>query len=149
MDQRLNRADTKSTCRQQDRGPIRREPMLRPHLLLVFLNCKHWIDRNPAHGDLFRRYAERFEIRTRFIERHEVSLVVMDQPHRMHVEVSDDDHLSTRQTLLRFQPRNDLSRQKMSTDDKIRMILAQELDERTRVELVESQTPAFVFQLLI
>src|SRR6185369_16940611 len=144
MHQRINRPDTKPTSRKQNRGPIRREPMLRPHLLLVFLNCKHRIDRNPTHCDLLRGYAEHFEVCTRFIDRDKVTLVMMDQPHRMHVEVSDDDHLSTRQTLLRLQPRNDLSRQKVSTDDQIRLVLAQEFHKRTRVELVERKTPALI-----
>src|SRR6185369_12732060 len=102
MNEGIYRPDTKSTRREQDRRPIGRQTMLHPHLVLVFLNRKHRIDRNPAHGDLLRGYAERQKVRTRFIERHEVTLVMMDQPHRMHVEISDDDHLSTGQTLLRL-----------------------------------------------
>src|SRR6185295_12843304 len=62
---------------------------------------------------------------------------------------SDDDHLSTRQTLLRLQPRNDLSRQKVSTHDQIRMVLAQEFHKRTCVELVECKAPAFVLPGLV
>src|SRR6185436_13352361 len=144
MNERINRPNTKSTRRQQNRRPIRCEPMLRAHFLLVFLHCKHRIDRNPTHEDLLRGYAEHFEINPRFVERNEVALVVMDQPHRMHVEVSDYDHLSTRQTLLSLQPRNNLSRQKVSTDDQIRLVLAQEFHKRTRVELIERKTPSFI-----
>src|SRR6185369_301580 len=106
-------------------------------------------DRNPTHSDLLRRYAEHLEINTRFFKRDKVTLIMMDQPHRVHVKVSDDDHLSTRQTLLRFQPRNDLSRKKVSTYDQIRLVLAQHFDERTRVELIECKTTALVLPGLV
>ena len=67
-------------------------------------------------------YAERFEIGARFVNRDKVMLVMMDQPHRMDVEVSDDDHLAARKAFLRFQPRDDLGWQKVSADDQIRMV---------------------------
>src|SRR5690349_13280647 len=110
--------------------------MFRAHLLLVFLLCEDGIDRNSADGNLLSGYAERFQICSCLVERDEVMLVMMDQPHRVHVEVSNDDHLTTRESLFGFQPRNDLSRKEMRANDQIGSILAQEFDERTRVELI-------------
>src|SRR6185369_7712304 len=111
--------------------------MLRTHLELVFSNRKDWINWYSTDRDLLGRNTERFEINARFFERHEVTLVMMDQPHRVHVKVRDDNHLPAHESLFRFEPRHDFSRQKVSTNNQIRLVLTQQLHKRARIQLVE------------
>src|SRR5215216_4083484 len=100
--ERINRADAKATCRQKDRGPIRRQSVLCSHRLLIFLFCKHGVNRNATHRDFGSRYAERFKINPCFLDRYKVMLVMMDQPHRVDIEVGDDYYLTTGETFFRL-----------------------------------------------
>ena len=107
--------------------------MFSSHLLFAFVHRKDRIDGNPADRDLVRRYSQYFEISARFINRHEVLLVVMAKPHRVHIEICHHDRLPARQTLFCFEPRDNFGRQKMRTDNHVRLIFAQDFDEGARV----------------
>ena len=69
---------------------------------------------------------------------------MMTEPHRMNIEVGDDYDLATSEALFGFEPRDNFSRQEVSADDHIGLVLAQEFNERSRIEFVESQAAAFV-----
>src|SRR5215217_678432 len=98
--------------------------MLRPHLLFVFPDCEDRVDGNSADRDLSGGYAERFKVNACFVHGDEIMLVMMDQPHRVHIEVGDDDYLAARQTLFSLQPRDDLRGKKVSADDQVGLVLA-------------------------
>jgi hypothetical protein len=74
---------------------------------------------------------------------------MMDQPHRVDVEVRDDDHLPAREPFLRFEPRNDLGGQKVRADYQVRLVLAKQFYERARVQFVERETASFVLPRLV
>src|SRR5262249_18983433 len=110
---------------------------------------KDRIDGNSTHSDFLRRYTQRLEIDTRFVDGHEIALVVVDQPHSVHVEVSNNDHLPAGETFFGFEPRNDLCGQEMSTDNQVRLVLRQQLYEGSSVELIEREPAAFVLPGLV
>src|SRR4051812_10012406 len=113
--------------------------MLTPHVLLVFAHGEDRIDWYATHRDLVGRYPQHFQIDAGFVDRHEVLLIMMTEPHGMHVKVGYDDRLTTRETLFCLEPRDNLSRQKMRADNHVRLIFAQDLYEGPRVELVEGE----------
>src|ERR1044071_3392822 len=96
-DQRVDGSDAEAARRKQNRSAIGSEPVLCAHLLLVLMSRENRIYWNSADRDLLRRYAERLEIHARFFQRDKVAFVMMDQPHRVDVEVRNDDYLPARE----------------------------------------------------
>src|SRR5215212_8144887 len=117
--------------------------MLCSHFLLVFLFCEHRIDWNPTHRNLCGGYPEGLKVDACFLDHDKIMLVMVDQPHRVDVEVGDDYYLTTRETFLCFQPRHDFGRKKVRTNNQVRLVIAQQFNEGTRVEFVEREPAAF------
>ena len=80
----------------------------------------------------------------RLLQCDEVLFVMTAQPHGVHVQISHHDRLRAAEPLLRLEPGNNLSRQKVSADRDIRILFLQHLYKRTRVELVKSQPEPLV-----
>src|SRR5687768_17641389 len=94
--QRIDRTNPETSGGKQNRSAIRREPVFRAHLLLVFDTPEDGVDRYAADRDLLRRYTERFEINARFLDRDEVLLVMMDQQYFVGIDESHANHHPTR-----------------------------------------------------
>ena len=92
-------------------------PCFRRISFLSFCRAKTGSIGMPLTVILSRRYSEGFEVGACFVNRHEVLLVMMAEPHRMNVEVGDDDRLATGDALFGFEPRDNLSRQEVRADD--------------------------------
>src|SRR5262249_61525629 len=70
------------------------ETMLATHGPLVFLLGENRIDGNAGNGDLLSCDAELLQMRACFVQGHEIVLEMMHEPHRMDVEIRNDDGLA-------------------------------------------------------
>src|ERR1051325_9820931 len=114
--------------------------MLKAHLATVARLGKSRVNRDAVDSDFTGRDAELFKMRAGFVHRDKVLFVVMTQPHRMRVEVCDDDSLPGCKPRFGFEPRDDFRREKMRADGDVGLFVAEQLHERSRVEFIESQT---------
>ena len=113
----LDRPDAESASREQDRHPISGEPESGPRLGLVARPRKARVDGDAGYRDLRCRDPALLEVDPRLVERDEVLLVVVAQPHCVNVEVGDDDPLRAREAPLCPEPRDDLGWEEMRADD--------------------------------
>src|SRR5262249_48928477 len=103
----LDRADAKPSRRYKNCRAILLETMLATHGPLVFLFGEDRIDGNAGNSDLLSCDAELLQMCAGFVKGHEIVLEMMHEPHRMDVEIRNDDGLSRAYSLLGLEPGND------------------------------------------
>src|SRR5215831_2296739 len=96
----LDRADAKSSRRYQNCRAVLFETMLATHAPLVLLFGENRIDGNAGNGDLLGCDAELLQMCACFVQGHEIVLAMTREPHRMDVEICNDDGLARAYLLL-------------------------------------------------
>src|SRR5262245_57059083 len=103
----LDRADAKSSRRYKNCRAVLFETMLATTGPLVSLFCENRLDGNAGNGDLLRCDAELLHICACFVQGHEIVIEMMHEPHRMDVEIRNDNGLARAYSLLGLEPGND------------------------------------------
>jgi len=103
----LDRADAKSSRRYKNCRAVLFETMLATHGPFVFLFGENRIDGNAGNGDLLSGDAELLQMCACFVQGHEIVFEMMHEPHRMDVEIRNDDGLARAYSLLGLEPGND------------------------------------------
>jgi hypothetical protein len=109
VDQGLDRADSEPAGGDEDRGSIRGEPVLDSHGAGILRDGEHGIDGDARHGDSIRWDAEALQMSTGLVERDEVPVDVMGEPHSLDVKIGHDDRLPSGQPALGSEPGDNLS----------------------------------------
>src|SRR6266700_6182585 len=92
-DEEFKWAHAKSACGQQDRRAVWRQSVFKAHLVFVFVQGEDRVNRDAADSDLVARNRKSFEVGARFVNRDEILLIMMAEPHRMNIKVGDDNGL--------------------------------------------------------
>jgi hypothetical protein len=145
----LDGADAEAPGRDEDGGHVGFEAVLRAHLQPVLGLGEDRVDGDAGGRHLRRGDAEPHEVLARLVQRHEVLLVVVAEPHGVHVEVGDDDGLAEVDAPLRLEPGDDLGGKEVRADGDVGPVLLKHPDERPRVELVEREAAALVLPGLV
>src|SRR5262249_55674555 len=103
----LDRADAKSSRRYKNCRAVLFETMLGRLGRFVFLLGEDWMEGNAENGDLLRWDAELLQMFAGFAQGHKIVLEMMHEPHRMDVEIRNDDGLARAYSLLGLEPGND------------------------------------------
>ena len=127
----LRRPDAERARGEQQRGLLRvqarsaRAPPARSTG-----SAKIGIDRDAGDRDALRRQAERFEVRLGFVDRDEVAVKHPREPHRVAVEVRDDDReMRAAARPVSMQMRDDPRRHEVRADGDVRIEFADELHQ--------------------
>src|SRR6187401_1199707 len=86
-----------------------------------------------------------FHVNAGLIERNKVLLVIATKPHRMNIEVRDDNRLRASDAFLRLEPGNNLGWQKVRTNGNVRLVFLKELDQWPGIESIERKSSPLVF----
>src|SRR4030095_10215823 len=93
--------------------------------------------------------AQLFHVNTGLVERHKVLLVIVTKPHRMNIEVRDDNRWRAPDASLRLEPGNNLGWQEVRTNGNVRLVFLQEFDQWPRIESIERKSSPLVFPRLV
>lgn len=77
----------------------------------IFFFGKNRINRNARNGDFFGRNSEFFKMNARLVECDEIPLEIVAEPHRVNVEIGNDDCLRKIDFSFCRQPRNNFGGQ--------------------------------------
>ena len=106
------------------------------------------IDGNARGRDAVLRQAEGREVRLGFIQRDKITMEHARQPHRVAVEIGDDDCMARAQPPRLLQVRDDARRHEMRADRDVRIEFLDEADELERVQPVELEPRRSVYDIL-